>query len=223
MKTFFITSSGTEIGKTFVTTCLLGELRGRDVACQAIKPVMSGFDVARIKASDAAVLLGAQGRPIDADSVADISPWRFTEPLSPDLAAAREGRVIDFDELVRFCRQPREVDVLLIEGIGGVMVPLDESHTVLDWIAELSAPALLVVGSYLGSISHTLTATACLKQRDIAVAGVVISESTEGTISGAELARTLTRFLPRTRIVVIPRKENGQVADLPDLIHLLET
>ena len=79
-----------------------------------------------------------------------MSPWRFAAPLSPDMAASRERRSIPFDALVAHCRAASERrGVTLIEGIGGVMTPLDAEHTVLDWIAALGAPALLVVGSYL--------------------------------------------------------------------------
>ena len=92
-----------------------------------------------------------------------MSPWRFAAPLAPDMAAAREGRALDFDRPDRVCRHAIDArtDVLLIEGIGGIMVPLDERHTVLDWMVALRLPVLLVAGSYLGTISHTLTAVRC--------------------------------------------------------------
>ena len=66
---------------------------------------------------------------------------------------------------------------MLIEGVGGIMVPLDERHTVLDWMSALRLPVLLVAGSYLGTISHTLTALHVLAQRNLDIAAVVVSES----------------------------------------------
>ena len=107
-----------------------------------------------------------------------ISPWRFAAPLSPDLAAAAEGRSIDFKALVEFSRDAAYGrGTVFIEGVGGIMVPLDATHTVLDWMSALRIPVLLVAGSYLGTISHTLTALHVLAHRNLDIAGVVVSES----------------------------------------------
>jgi dethiobiotin synthetase len=135
-----------------------------------------------------------------------VSPWRFAAPLSPDMAAVRERRSIPFDALVAHCRTASaRPGVTLIEGIGGVMVPLDERRTVLDWIAELQAPALLVVGSYLGTLSHSLTAVAALRGRGVPLLGIVVSESLEQPVPAAETAATLERFVDATPVVLLPR------------------
>src|SRR5262249_38051955 len=156
---------GTDIGKTFVTAGLVSHLRARAIAVAAIKPVVSGFDPANVAAGDPSVLLAALGRPASPENIAEISPWRFSAPLSPDLAAKHENRALDFADLVAFsiaaiasCR-----GVVLIEGVGGIMVPLDDRHTVLDWMTALGVPALVVAGSYLGTISHTLSAVDVLR------------------------------------------------------------
>ena len=101
----------------------------------------------------------------------------------------------------------------LIEGIGGVMVPLDTRHTVLDWISALGAPALLVVGSYLGTLSHSLTAAAALQQRAVPLLGVVVSESETQPVPAEETAAALARFLASTPVRVLPR--GGGVSLLP--------
>ena len=95
------------------------------------------------------------------------------------MAARRENRSIDFDALVTFSRDAvaGAKDLLLIEGIGGVMVPLNETHTVLDWMAALNIPLVLVAGSYLGSLSHTLTCLDVLARRGLAVKAVVVNET----------------------------------------------
>src|SRR3546814_14976999 len=105
-----------------------------------------------------------------------MSPWRFAAPLSPDMAAAREGRSVPFDELVDYCRS-RAAEAsgpLLVEGVGGAMVPLGACHNVLDWIAALGFPALLVSGTYLGAISHALPTLAALGARGVEVAAIVL-------------------------------------------------
>jgi dethiobiotin synthetase len=206
MTAVFVTSSGTGIGKTFVTQRLIGELTAAGRRVRALKPVASGFDAAQPEGSDSALLLRAQGLEVSAASLDTVSPWRFAAPLSPDMAAAREGRSIPFEALVAWCRAASaQADITLIEGIGGVMVPLDAEHTVLDWIAALGAPALLVVGSYLGTLSHSLTALAALRQRDVAVAGIVVSESVDQPAPAAETVAALARFSSGVPIRLLPR------------------
>jgi len=206
MTALFITSSGTGIGKTFVTLKLIAELKAAGRRVRALKPVASGFDAARPADSDTGEVLRALELEPTAANVDAVSPWRFTAPLSPDMAAARERRTIPFDALVAHCRAAgRSGDVTLIEGIGGVMVPLDAEHTVLDWIAALEVPTLLVVGSYLGTLSHSLTAVAALRARDVTIAGIVVSESEEQPVPAAETAATLARFTAPVPIRVLPR------------------
>jgi dethiobiotin synthetase len=205
MTTLFVTSSGTGIGKTFVTLRLIAELTAAGRRVRALKPVASGFDAANPEGSDTALLLRAQGLEVTSAALDAVSPWRFAAPLSPDMAAARERRSIPFDALLAACRATEADGVTLIEGIGGVMVPLDAEHTVLDWIAALGAPALLVVGSYLGTLSHSLTAVAALRQRGVTLAGVVVSESEEQPVPAAETVTTLARFVGPTPVRLLPR------------------
>lgn len=214
MTTVFVTASGTDVGKTFVTLRLIAELTVAGLGVRALKPVASGFDTADMGSSDTGKLLVAQGLRIDAANLDAVSPWRFAAPLSPDMAAARERRNVPFDALVDFCRAPRGADVTLIEGVGGVMAPLDAAHTVVDWIAALEAPALLVVGSYLGSLSHSLTAVAALEQRSVPIAGVVVSESLEQPVDADETAATLARFLAPIPLRVLPRNGRAPLAPL---------
>jgi len=219
MTTLFVTSSGTDIGKTFVTVRLVAELMTAGFRTRALKPVASGFTAATAGDSDSGALLRAQGLELTAANFDLISPWRFAAPLSPDMAATREHRSIPFPTLVDFCRAPSTADVTLIEGIGGVMVPLDAEHTVLDWIVTLGAPVLLVVGSYLGTLSHSLTAVAALRARGAALAGVVVSESTEQPVAAVETAAALQRFLQPTAVRVLPRSAPAGTAPLLPLLE----
>jgi dethiobiotin synthetase len=205
MTTLFVTASGTDVGKTFVVERLIADLAAAGRRVLALKPVASGFDAANPADSDTGRLLRAQRLAVDGRNLDAVSPWRFTAPLSPDMAAAREGRAIAFDELVEFCRTPRDADLTLIEGIGGVMVPLDTQHTVLDWIAAVGAPALLVVGSYLGTLSHTLTALGALRTRGVAIRGVVVSESAQQPVPLAETRAAIARFSLPTAVYALPR------------------
>ncbi len=219
MTAIFVTSSGTDVGKTFVTVRLLDELRAAGRRARALKPIASGFDPSRPGDSDPGRLLRAQGLALSAANLDAVSPWRFAAPLSPDMAAAREGNAIPFDALVEFCSASSTAEITLIEGIGGVMVPLDATHTVLDWIAALKIPALLVVGGYLGTLSHTLTAAAALHSRGCELAGVVVDESPDQPVTTQETAAALARFLTSTPIVCLPRSPMGPA---PRLLQLLD-
>ena len=206
MSACFVTATGTDIGKTFVAAGLLRALRERKKVVAAIKPVISGFDMARARASDTGVLLDAMGEAVTPDAVEQISPWRFAAALSPDMAAARENRAIDFDKLVAYCRDAAAwPGTLLIEGVGGVMVPLDARHTVLDWMAALGLPAILVTGSYLGTISHTLTALDAVRRAGVTIAALVVNDSGDGAVPLADTVESLGRFAPDVSIVTIAR------------------
>jgi dethiobiotin synthetase len=221
MSTLFVTATGTDVGKTLVVTKLIAELRAARRSVLALKPVASGFDAADVSTSDTGVLLDALGLPATPANLDAVSPWRFAAPLSPDMAAARARRSIPFAELVEFCRAPRPADVTLIEGIGGVMVPLDAQHTVLDWIAEVGAPVVLVAGSYLGTLSHTLTAVAALRARGCTLAAVIVSESVEQPVPLEETAAALRRFVHPVEVCTLARPPRGDGRLLPPLAPFL--
>ena len=218
MLTLFVTASGTDIGKTFVACGLTRAFRSAGRGVAVLKPVMSGFDPDDLASSDAGRLIAATGAAVTPESVDAIAPWRFAEPISPDMAAARSGRAIDFDALLQFCREARgrAPDILLIEGVGGVMAPVGPRRTVLDWADALGHPVLLVVGTYLGAISHALTAAAVVRDRAIPIASVVLSESVDNPVPPAETGAALARHLPGAVIATV-RRGAGAAADLASL------
>jgi dethiobiotin synthetase len=207
MSAIFVTATGTDVGKTFITTGLIRHIRAAGRPVDAIKPVVSGFDPAAWQEGDPAALVAALGRPISFDVIERISPWRFKAPLSPDVASRREGRTINFQELTEFCRRAMAArkGVLLIEGIGGVMVPLDEHRTVLDLMSVLRIPVILVAGSYVGTISHSLTALEVLARRNIDIAAIVVSESVGSAAPLDETVAAIARFADAIDVVGIAR------------------
>ena len=179
----------------------------------------TGFDPAHSENSDSGLLLKALGLPLNEKNLAEVSPWQFSAALSPDMAAALENRTIDFQKLIAFCSRKTDVDITLIEGIGGVMVPLNQEHTVLDWIHALGVPVVLVVGSYLGTLSHTLSAAGMLQARGQTIAGVIVSESINQPVKVEKTAQILKRFLSPTLVQILPRLDNSETA--PNLLTLL--
>ncbi|MGC2140870.1 MAG: dethiobiotin synthase [Methylovirgula sp.] len=207
MAAVFITATGTEIGKTFVAAGLIEVLRRRGRNVAALKPVVSGFNPQASGESDPAVLLRALGRLPSAAAIAEIAPWRFYAPLSPDMAAAREARPIDFAALAAFCHAGIEAaeDVLLIEGIGGLMVPLGAQTTVLDLIDTLRIPMILVAGTYIGTLSHVLTAFEVATNRGLAIAALVLSETPGSPMPPEPTRASLTNFCGEVPILTLTR------------------
>ena len=206
MTAIFITATGTDVGKTFVAASLMRTLQQMGRVVEAIKPVVSGFDPEHPEASDSGVLLDALDLPATLQEIERISPWRFRAPVSPDLAAQREGQRIDVDAVISFCQDAIEQrqDILLIEGIGGIMVPLDGQRTVLDVMMALQLPLILVAGSYLGTISHTLTALDALFRRDMKLLAIIVSETPGATVPLDDTVASIARFV--SPVIGLPRQ-----------------
>ncbi len=209
----FITATGTEIGKTAITCLLLKWLRRHGQQTLALKPVLTGYDDHTWQDSDPARLLQAQGWPVDAASIAAISPWRLAAPLSPDMAGRQEGKSLAYAPILQFCRDALKDPArsVLIEGIGGVCVPLNDDATVLDLMADLALPVVLVTGSYLGTLSHTLTALLALKARGLK-AVVLVNETPGSDVDLGETAATLRRH-GGTAVVALHRQGSAAAQD----------
>jgi dethiobiotin synthetase len=203
----FITATGSDVGKTQVVASLIRQFRQMGRSVEAVKPIVSGYDPAQAAASDTGILISALALPFTPESIDRISPWRFRTALPPDLAARQEERTIDIDALVAFCQNAvsERRDILLIEGVGGIMTPLDGHRTTLDVMMALQLPLILVTGTYRGAISHTLTALDSLFRRDMNVLATIVSETPASAIALDDVVSAISRFtapvigLPRTR------------------------
>lgn len=205
MNGYFITATGTGTGKTF---CTAGLLRANP-ALRAIKPLLSGYDQADALTSDSGELLAAMNLDVNEANISAITPWRFARPLSPDMAAIREGKTIQYDELLAFCRAELAKGKTLIEGAGGAAVPLTPAKMTADWIFDLDLPVLLVSGTYLGSISHCITTAEFLLRRGIKITAILLNESKEAPVPTEETAAALAHYLP-CEIFPIPRNASPQ-------------
>jgi len=201
-KQFFISAIGTDIGKTFVIEQICQELNKKKTKYSVLKPVISGFNEDYPENTDTIKIIKAMGLEVNQQNIEQISPWRFTDPVSPDIAAANENREIDFFDIVAFCQKKiieAQIDnqYLFIEGAGGVMSPICEGRNFLDLMWQLQLPVILVVKGYLGCISHILTAIEAIRRRNILIVEIRFNFYQE---SDAEIIESLKKF---TRIDIV--------------------
>ena len=216
LKPIFITSTGTNIGKTYLTSLIIKKAQALNFKVNAIKPIISGFNIENFNTTDTGIISAALGK--DQSSIEEVSPWRFEAPLSPDQAAYKENKEIVFKELIDFCLKNLNpikniYDIVLIEGVGGTMVPINNKYTTLDLMKALDIPVILIIGSYLGSISHTLNAYEVLIQNNININSIVISESEENNIGINQTRKTLLNHIKNISIFPLKRGDTDNIVD----------
>lgn len=173
---YFISGIDTDTGKSYATAYLarLAKANGLSVITQ--KFVQTGCDPAEIS-EDILTHRQLQGiAPMQEDIEGITCPEIFRFPASPHLAAALEGRVLELDKITHSTNVLKEkYDILLIEGAGGLMVPLNGTYTTLDYIEEHQLPVILVTSGKLGSLNHTLLSIEVCKSRNIEIKALVFN------------------------------------------------
>jgi dethiobiotin synthetase len=166
-----VTGTDTGVGKTFVACALALALRRRACRVAVLKPVETGVES---EPEDAARLRAAAADPAPLDVVC---PYGFRAPLAPVVAARREGRAVDVDAIAALVqRRAAEADLLLIEGAGGLLVPLAGRTTYADLAARLGLPLLVVAANRLGTINHCALTAQVAAAAGLRVHGFVLSQ-----------------------------------------------
>jgi dethiobiotin synthetase len=157
---------------------------------------MSGYSPEKLDQSDAGRLLLAMRRPVTAETVSEICWKSFTEWSAPNVAARRAGLALDYAEMLAWlkARLDAHEGAGIVEGAGGVMSPLTDTHTNLDLMEDLGLPVLLMASNYLGAVSHTLTALEVLWSREVEVAAIVVTQSLPNAGLAAPLIEELGRW-----------------------------
>ncbi|HTL70850.1 MAG TPA: dethiobiotin synthase [Candidatus Eisenbacteria bacterium] len=177
-KAWFVAGTDTGVGKTVVAGALAAALRLKGVDVGVMKPVSCGGR------EDAEFLVRAAGVKDDLDLV---NPVSLREPLSPNVAAAREKRKIGLGAVRKAFRElSRRHETLVIEGCGGLLVPVTDRFYVLDFIRLFQARAVLVSRSGLGAINHTLLSLEALKRRGVRPLGVIYNRLSSGPLTVPE-------------------------------------
>jgi dethiobiotin synthetase len=171
MKGWFITGTDTEIGKTHITLALMDVLKQQGNKVVGMKPIASGCGKtdAGLRNSDA---LAIQAACSSHKAYELVNPYAFEPPIAPHLAARKSSVQIDIEQIVKLAsRLAQDEDVILIEGVGGWMVPLGGGQMLADLARELDLPVILVVGMRLGCINHALLSAAAIRASGLQLAG----------------------------------------------------
>ncbi|MGH7164315.1 MAG: dethiobiotin synthase [Nitrospiraceae bacterium] len=197
---YFITGTDTGVGKTVVTASLARCLSQRGLSVGVMKPVETGQPNGQVADSDAERLRAASGT---LDPIEVVSPYRFPHPLAPLAAARLAGVVINPDHL-RSCYEKlaRRYSAVLVEGVGGVMVPLSEDCYARDLIVRFKLPCLVVGRTSLGGINHALLTVEALRHHRIQMVGIVLNWPAEPVRDSTQAESTveLVRELGRIRV-----------------------
>ncbi len=173
----FITGTDTGVGKTLVTAALARHFSARGLRVGVMKPVETGVENPSGLGADARLLRWAAGAQ-DADEL--ISPYRFRKPLAPCQAAEVAGERIDIDKIVSASQNLRhDKDILLIEGAGGLMVPIRGGYLMADLARQLATPLLTVTHPRLGTLNHTLLTTFAARAMELELCGFIINRMPE--------------------------------------------
>ena len=167
MKGIFITGTDTGVGKTFVTATLAKVLKDNGINVGVMKPISTGPN------SDALFLKRFIGLK---DNIKLICPVNFKESLAPYVVSKFEKKQISLKNIFKAYDKLKKMhDFLIVEGIGGIFVPISKKYMVLNLIKDMKLPVILVAKAGLGTINHTLLSINALKKEKIKILGVIIN------------------------------------------------
>ena len=206
-KNIFITSTGTNIGKTYCTVEILKEMLNRKVLFNAYKPILSGFDIYNIKDSDSYKILKIKNKEPEIEDIKEISPWLFEKPIAPSIAAKKENKSLKYNDVLEWCLKKSDNNIInIFEGAGGLMVPIEKIKTLLDLMKDLNSKVVLVVGNYLGSVSHTLSSIQNLQYANLQIINIIINENINNDDIDIKDTESLLRSSLNKKIII--RKVN---------------
>lgn len=222
MSGIFVSGTDTGVGKTVISAGLTRLARSRGINCVGLKPVETGCPInnGMLQPLDGTVLWDASDRTFSLDVCA---PYRFAMPASPFRAAAMEDGNLTVSDLVEHVLTVSEdAEMVIVEGAGGLMAPVEDHKVMIDVISALGFPTLLVGRLALGTINHTMLSLEALVRRNIPVKGIVLSASKE--FCGPEEDYTpgdLSRMIRGIPVVVFPFMENMEIVNAEKIAQIM--
>lgn len=166
---FFVTGTDTGVGKTLVACALLHAFSARGNSVIGMKPVAAGLEGGRYADVDALVAASTVQAALEL-----VNPYAFESPIAPHIAAAQSGLGIDLDKIERaYGELATQAEVVVVEGAGGFMIPLNARDSGADLARRLALPVILVVGMRLGCLNHALLTSSAIAAQGLACAGWV--------------------------------------------------
>ena len=186
MQGYFITGTNTNVGKTVVTACLANLLKNQGENVGVMKPIETGVDpeCSSSANSDAKFLIEVTGVQ---DALEDVCPYRLKTPASPYQAAKIEGKELYLEKILeRFRALQSKHSMMLVEGIGGLLVPITRRYNVTDLALQMNLPLIIVSRIQIGILNHTLLTINAARQHGLKVAGVILNPVHEGELDTIE-------------------------------------
>jgi dethiobiotin synthetase len=216
----FVTATDTEVGKTVIAGAIANHFLRQSKKVAVLKPIATGCVPRRegLVSEDAEFLASCADARFPLDI---ICPVRYREPLAPAVAADRAKQPVDYDAIARSLEMmTQQSDIIVIEGIGGLMVPLDPQHTTLDLARWLRLPTVIVARPTLGTLNHTLLTVEALRRAGIPIAGVVINRYPAESASIAEESnpRTIEKHARVPILAIVPDEPALKRPPLPPSI-----
>jgi len=212
-KGLFIAGTDTGVGKTLVAGGIAHILSRQGLKVGVFKPVASGCRRQRegLVSSDAEFLACCGNCQFE---LSVINPVTFATPAAPVVCEEMEGRRVDYEAIATAYRYIcNNCDFVIVEGIGGAMVPITEHDTILDLAAAFALPAVVVARATLGTINHSLMTIACIRAAGLRVAGVVINgyDAAQADIAEETAGRVISGFGQTNLLSIVPFDDGTDV------------
>ncbi|MFQ2222846.1 dethiobiotin synthase [Aeromonas enteropelogenes] len=215
MKSFFITGTDTDVGKTLVARTLLREFSAQGIRCAGYKPVSAGCARTSdgLRNLDAVLLQEAASLALPYDLV---NPFAYEPPIAPHIAASEVRQPIDMQGISEGLRKIElaGAELTVVEGAGGWYLPLDRQHLMSDWVKQENMAVIMVVGAKLGCLNHALLTFAAIRNDNLPVAGWVINRLHGAMSHYQENLDTLRGLIPAPFLGEIPFVNNPLEANL---------
>ncbi len=201
---YFITGTDTGVGKTWCSVALMQYFKKRGKSVAAMKPVASGAHRKNGRLiNDDAILL--QQNASKAFSYDVVNPYLYEMPVSPHIAAEKAGKTIDFDRIAdNFESLQKSCEIVIVEGVGGWLVPLGRQMGIADLAKQLNLPVIVIVAIRLGCINHARLTFAALQTTRVASAGWIANITDPTMLAKEENIQTISGFTDMPLLGVLP-------------------
>jgi len=218
MKPLFVTATDTDIGKTYVCAGLAYALKKLGIDVGIMKPFACGVKQKIGFSSNDLTILTNAAMVDDAEDI--INPFFFPIPASPYTAAKNLGVKIDVEHVMECFRKLDEIhDIVLVEGIGGIMTPILKDYAIIDLIKDLMANTIIVTSSKIGTVNHTVLTCNMCKNMNIPIKGLIINNFDSTGYPISELERDLSALTDLPVLCSLPHMKKFNLSNYSALIQ----